>query len=107
MEPVDVGTITASGVVLIWSIIQTFSLEYLWFVKDWFDKLEPRKKQTANAAGIFIVTAAAYGLSVANVINGFSPDLNGLLAALVVFFTALGVNQGIHMGTKKPDVGGG
>ena len=105
MEPIDVGTITASSVIMIWSVIQTFALEYLWFVKDAFDKLDPRKKQTVNASGIFIVTAIIYGLSLGNVIKGFSPDLEGLIAALMVFFTALGVNQGVHLGTKK--LGGG
>ena len=99
---IDTGTFTASTLIIIWSVLQTFGLEYLWFVKDKFDTLTPRKKQTVNAAGIFVVAAVAYGLSLANVINAFSPDLKGLLAAFMSMFIALGIGQGVHMGTKKP-----
>lgn len=99
--PIDVGTVTATTIITIWSIVQAIGLEYMWFVKDWFDKLDEAKKRTVNGAGIFAVTAIVYGLSLANIINGFSPDINGAVAALIIMFTALGVNQGVHMGTKR------
>lgn len=101
METIDVGTVTASTIIAAWSIIQAIGLEYLWFVKDWFDKLDAGRKKTVNGAGIFTVTAIVYGLSLADVINGFSADVGGAFAALVVLFTALGINQGVHMGTKR------
>lgn len=99
---IDTGSLTAGAVITLWGILQSFGLEYLWFVKDWFDKLDVRKKQTVNAAGVFLITAIAYGLSVAGIINAFTPDLEGLLAAFIVFFTSLGVAQGVHRATKKP-----
>ena len=102
MEVINVGTVTAAGVITLWSIIQTFGLEYFWFVKDAFVKLTEGQKKTVNFAGIFIVTAVIYGLSFAGVIDAFTPDVAGGVAAATVLFTALGVGQGVHFATKKP-----
>lgn len=101
-ETVDTGTFTSATLLVIWGITQSFLLEYLWFVKDWFSALDPRKKQTANAAGLFIVVAIVFGLSVADILSAFTPDIEGALVALVTYFVALGVAQGVHTGTKKP-----
>ncbi len=99
---VDTGTFTASTLLVIWGVFQSFGLEYLWFVKDWFSRLESRKKQTVNAVGLFLVGATAYGLSYFGIINAFSPDLTGLVAAFTAYFIALGVAQGVHRATKQP-----
>lgn len=101
-ESIDTGTFTSATLVVVWGVVQSFCLEYLWFVGDWFNALDPRKKQTVNAAGLFVVVAVVFGLSLANVINAFSPDLEGAFTALVAYFVALGVAQGVHSGTKKP-----
>lgn len=101
METIPTGPITSSMIITAWAIIQSFGLEYLWFVKDWFSTLDTGKKKTVNAAGVFAITAIAYGLSLGGVIDGFSPDLAGALTALLVFLTALGIGQGVHAGTKK------
>ena len=98
---VDIGPVTAATITLIWGVLWSFAMEYLWFFKDWVDKLDPRKKQSVNALGIFIVVAVIYTLSFFDVVNGFSPDLEGLLAAFIAFFLSLGVGQGVHLGTKK------
>lgn len=99
---VDTGTVTSATILVVWGVIWSFSLEYLWVVKDWFDTLEARKKQTVNAAGIILVAAAFYGLSLGGVVNAFSPDLEGAVAAIVAIVAALGLGQGVHLGTKKP-----
>jgi hypothetical protein len=101
METISTGPITSGMIITAWAIIQSFGLEYLWFVKDWFAALDTGKKKTVNAAGVFIVTAIAYGLSLAGVIDGFTPDLSGALTALFVFLAAIGIGQGVHAGTKK------
>ena len=101
LQDLDTGSFTSATLIVLWSVIQAFALEYLWFVKDWFSALEPRKKQTVNALGVFIITAAAYVLSLLDVINAFTPDLQGLVAAFTAFFLALGIGQGVHLGTKK------
>jgi hypothetical protein len=98
---VDTGLVTSSTLLIVWGVLQSFALEYLWFVKDWFDGLEKRKKQTVNALGLLVITVVLYGLSLAEVINGFTPDLEGALAAATAYFVALGVGQGVHTGTKK------
>ena len=101
METISTGTLTAAGLITIWSIIQTFGLEYFWFVKDKFNTLTAGQKRTANMAGIFAVTAIVYGLSLFGVIDAFTPNAAGLIAAFTVFFTALGIGQGVHAGTKR------
>lgn len=98
---VDTGTITAAAVIIIWSAIQSFSLEYLWFVSPWFDSLAENKKKSVNALGVFIVVLAAYLLSAFDVINAFSPDLAGAFTAISVFFGALGIGTGVHFATKR------
>lgn len=96
------GELTAGAIVTAWAIIQTFGLEYLWFVKDWFDGLEVGKKKTVNAVGVFIVTLGAFLLSAfVEEINWFTLDVFGVASALFVFLGALGIGQGVHAGTKK------
>jgi len=97
---VDTGTVTASIVIVIWSAVQSFALEYLWFVSPWFDKLEPKQKKTINAAGVFLIVLIAYLLSVFDVVNAFTPDLAGAFTAVGVFFGALGIGTGVHLATK-------
>ena len=101
MEVINVGTLTAAGLITLWGIIQTFVLEYFWFVKDAFNKLTEGQKKTVNLAGLVLVTAIVYGLSFAGVIDAFTPDVYGGIAALTVLFGALGINQGVHLGTKR------
>lgn len=101
METINVGTITAAGIIGAWAIIQSFGLEYLWFVKDWFNALDVGKKKTVNFLGILIITALAFLLSVAGVVDAFTPDLAGLVAAGGILLGALGIQQGVHSGTKR------
>ena len=98
---VDTGTVTAAIVIVIWSALQSFALEYLWFVSPWFDTLDVKKKKTINAAGVFLIVLVAYLLSFFDVINAFSPDLAGAFTAVGVFFGALGIGTGVHFATKK------
>lgn len=97
----DTGEFSAVTLVLLWGILQTFALEYLWWVKDVFEALPPNKKRTVNAAGVFVIAAGAYVLSLLGVINAFTPDLAGAVAALTAFFAALGINTGVHLATKR------
>jgi len=101
METINVGTVTAATVITLWGVLQSFGLEYLWFVKDWFNALDAGKKKTANFVGILVVTAVVYGLSFFGVIDAFTPDVAGALAAGAVLLGALGIQQGVHLGTKK------
>lgn len=101
MEVIHIGEVTSAGVITAWAILQAVAFEYLWFVKDWYDKYDEKKKRTINGAGIVAITAIVYGLSLGGVIDGFSPDVAGALKALVVCGTALGVGQGVHSGTKR------
>jgi hypothetical protein len=96
------GELTAGAIVTAWAIIQTFGLEYLWFVKDWFDSLEVGKKKTVNAIGVFAVTLIAFLLSVfVEGIEWFTLDVFGVASALFIFLGALGIGQGVHSGTKR------
>ena len=99
---VDTGTFTAASILVIWGVIWSFGLEYVPGVKTWFGALEPGLKQTVNASGIVLVAATAYGLSLSGVINAFSPDLEGAVAAAVAVVASLGIGQGVHLGTKRP-----
>ena len=98
---VDTGSVTVTVVIIIVSAIQTFALEYLWFVSPWFEKLDDKQKKTVNAGLVLLVVLIAYLLSVFDVINGFTPDLAGAFTAVGVFFGALGIGQGVHRATKK------
>jgi hypothetical protein len=98
---IDIGQVSAAGVSLVFTILWTFAMEYLPWFKDWFDTKEEKYKKTINAAGIFIVVAGIYLLSLFDVMDGFPPNLQGLVEAFAVFFTVLGIGQGIHAGTKK------
>jgi hypothetical protein len=104
METISVGTVTAATIITLWGIIQSFGLEYLWFVKDWFNALDTGKKKTTNFVGILIVTLVVYGLSFFGVIDAFSPDVAGALAAGAVILGALGIQQGVHQGTKRTTI---
>lgn len=97
----DTGPFTSTTLVLLWSVIQSFALEYLWFVKDWYGGLDVNKKRTVHAGGVFVIALGAYLLSLVGVINAFTPDFAGAVAALTAFFAALGVSTGIHLGTKR------
>ena len=98
---VDTGTVTAANVIVVWSAIQSFALEYLWFVAPWFNALEENKKKTVNALGVFLIVLVAYLLFLFDVINAFSPDLAGAFTAVGVFFGGLGIGTGVHFATKK------
>jgi hypothetical protein len=98
---INTGAFTAATLIVIWGIVQSFALEYLPWIKDWFDGLEVRKKKTVNAAGILVVVVVAYVLSLADVVNAFTPDAEGLAAAVTAYFVSLGVAQGVHSGTKR------
>ena len=98
---IDIGPATAGMITLIWATLWSFAMEYFWFFKDWVDKLDPRKKQGVNALGIFVIVTVMYLLSLFDVMDAFTPNLQGLLEAFVVFFVALGVGQGVHLGTKS------
>jgi hypothetical protein len=96
----EAAEITAAGVVFLYGVAQTLILEYFWFVKNWFQKLEPGQKRFANAVGLTVVTVAVYGLSFAGVIDSFTPDVAGALKAVGVLVGALTITQGVHAGTK-------
>ena len=98
---VDTGTFTAASLLVIWGVLWSFGLEYIPGVKTWFSTLEPGLKQSVNAGGIVFVAAVAYGLSLGGVINAFSPDLEGVVAAAVAVVASLGIGQGVHLGTKR------
>lgn len=97
----DIGEVGSSGLILVWSILQTFGLEYFPWIKTKFEALPVGQKKTVNAGGLAIVTGGLYGLSLAGVANTYSPDLRGLLVALTAYFAALGIQYGVHKQTKK------
>lgn len=92
---------TAQIVAIVFGILWSFAMEYLWFFKDWINTLDSDKKQSVNALGMFIVVAGTFALSMFDVIDWFTKDVNGVLAAFFTFFIALGIAQGVHQGTKK------
>jgi len=101
MVEVSTGTLTVTIVIIIWTAIQTFALEYLWFVEDKFQKLDEKKKKTVNAVGILIIVVFAYVMALLKVFDTFTPDLAGAMTAIGVYFGALGIGQGVHRATKR------
>lgn len=101
MDTIDVGALTATGVLVLWATFWSFFLEYFPKVKNWFDALDVAGKKRTNFIGIFVVVAGAYLLSYFEVINAFPPDVNGLILAGTVLLGSLGIGQGVHAATKK------
>ncbi len=95
------GEVTASGLVFVWSLLQSFGLEYIPGVRVWFDTKEPGIKKSVNAAGLGVVAGGLYLLSLAGVVDAFTPDLNGFVVALGAYFLSLGIQYGVHAQTKR------
>ena len=97
---IEIVEITAAFVIAAYGVVQSIILEYVWFIKNWFQALEPGQKRFVNAVGLTGITALIYGLSLGGVIDSFSPDLAGAIKAAGVLVGALTVTQGFHSGTK-------
>ena len=97
---IQTGDLTAGTLIYIWTLAQTLGLEYLWFLKDKFAKLEEGQKRAVNAVGLLGATVVIYGLSLADVLDTFTPDVAGAFKALGVLVSALVIGQGVHIGTK-------
>lgn len=101
MFDISQGQAVAQIVAIVWSVLWSFAMEYLWFFSAWVEKLDAKKKQSVNALGVFLVVAGMYALSMFNVFDIYGHDAAGLLDAFVSFFVALGIGQGVHVGTKS------
>lgn len=97
---IDTVEITAAIVIAAYGVVQSIVLEYFWFIKNWFQKLEPGQKRFVNAVGLTGITALVYGLSLGGVIDSFTPDLAGAIKAAGVLVGALTITQGVHFSTK-------
>lgn len=97
----ETGEVTASALIFVWSMVLTFGLEYFPWIKDKYAALVPGKKKTVNAAGLGVLAGGLYLLSLAGVVDAFSPDLTGFSVALVAYLGSLGIQYGVHAQTKR------
>jgi hypothetical protein len=85
------GSISAMALVFLWSMVQTFGLEYFPWIKEKYDAYPPGQKKTGGL----------YVLSIAGVVDAFTPDLAGFVAMLGAYLASLGIQYGVHGATKR------
>jgi hypothetical protein len=82
-------------------MVQTFGLEYFPWIKEKYDAYPPGQKKTVNAVGVGVIAGGLYVLSIAGVVDAFTPDLAGFVAMLGAYLASLGIQYGVHGATKR------
>jgi hypothetical protein len=84
-------------------VATALALIFDWFppAAKWFDGLEEGTKRLVNAGLLLLVSVAIFAGICAGVFSaGLACAAKGALDLLVIWFTAVTVNQGIHFGLK-------
>ena len=81
--------------------VLAIEFEYFPWIKDWFEPLPDGTKRLVMIGLLAAAVAGAFGLSCLGELAAFACTLIGALDALVVLVLAIGVNQGVHLGTKR------
>lgn len=68
--------------------------------KDWYEKLEPQRKQWVIVGLLFIAVGGRFGLSCLGRDQAFACTLDGGYEALQSFVIAIAVNAGFYNGVK-------
>ena len=82
-------------------------LEYVPKVKDWFGKLTAAQKKQVNGLGVILIALVIFGLGCWQALElpGWFPVVGctqaGAWEMVAAVAVALGVNQGVHLLTKK------
>ena len=94
---------------IIAAAVLSLALEYLPGVRVWFDGLTPAQKRQVNGLGVVAIAAAVFGLGCwpALSLPGWFPAVpctqGGAWEMIAAVAVALGVNQGVHSLTKRPE----
>jgi len=86
-------------------ILLSLSFSYIPGLKRWFDTLDREYKQLVMGILLFLVSAAVFGLSCANILDYVTCDREGILGLVRVFIAALIANQSAYLITKREEYG--
>lgn len=92
---------TAEIAIYIASTVLSLALEYIPGLADWYGALDPARKRLIMLALLALVVGGAFGLSCAGLMAVFACTLAGGYEAIRVFLVAVGVNQGVHLISKR------
>jgi O-antigen/teichoic acid export membrane protein len=101
MQEIAIENWTATALLTIWSVAQSLILEYVPYISEWYEKLEKKWKRFVQAAGLFVVSAAVFGLACGDIIGGIECNQAGVIEMLLVWIWALMANQTTHALIKK------
>ena len=70
-------------------------------VATWFNALAEGTKRLVNAGILLLVSAILFGGQCGGLFStNYTCDAKGALDMLIIWFTAVTINQGVHFGTK-------
>ena len=94
---------SAEQLALFGGIVVSLAFSYLPGVKPRFNALSSDYKRLVSLGALFVVAAAAIGLSCLGRYNIFTCDVDGAWRALEVFVVAAIANQSAYLLTPKGD----
>ena len=83
------------------SLLAVVFERFPWLKREWDKITDPDTKQLIMALFMLVLVGGGFLLSCLNVIVAFACDGAGVGQALVVFFLAIGLNQGAHRIARK------
>jgi len=92
---------TAEQLAAITGIVLSLAFSYIPGVKDWFDTLQPGKKQALMGALLIAVAGTVFGLSCSGIISAVSCSQSGAIGLVNVLINALIANQSTYLITRK------
>ena len=98
---IQVQEFTPELLIFIWGIVQSLMFEYVPKVAPWYAGMDDVQKRAIQAGGLFVVTAAIFGLACASILGGVECSQNGAVGVVVTYFLALMANQTTHSVFRK------